>query len=121
LKGIKGWDWANMGGYYRCFHKVYQATPYGIIKPFDGSNERVLDPLSLKFPYKEVYEQIRFYEIEKWGQVNDEQIIDKNSQNPMVIIGNTLIKPQQKDIDRDESQEKNIQDIEIQETLEVVS
>ncbi|ACC81673.1 MBL fold metallo-hydrolase [Nostoc punctiforme] len=99
LKGMKGWDWANMGGYYRCFHKVYQATPYGIIKPLDGSNEIVPDPLSLKFPYKEVYEQIRFYEIEKWGQVNDEQTTDKISQNPMVLIGNTLIKPQHKEIE----------------------
>ncbi|MCW5315528.1 MBL fold metallo-hydrolase [Nostoc sp. KVJ3] len=98
LKGIKGWDWTNMGGYYRCFHKVYQATPYGIIKPLDSSNETVPDPLHLKFPYKEIYEQIRFYEIEKWGQVNDDQIMHKNSENPMVIIGNTLIKPQHQEI-----------------------
>ncbi|ACC81672.1 conserved hypothetical protein [Nostoc punctiforme PCC 73102] len=96
LKGIKGWDYANFGGYYRCFNKVYQATLYGIIRPFDDSNQGIPDPLSLKFPYKEVYERVRFYEIEKWGQVNDEQTIDKNSQNPMVIIGNTLIKPQHK-------------------------
>ncbi|MCW5315527.1 MBL fold metallo-hydrolase [Nostoc sp. KVJ3] len=96
LKGMKGWDYANFGGYYRCFNKVYQATPYGIIRPFDGFKEGVPDPLSLKFPYKQVYEQVRFYEIEKWGQANDDQIIHPNSQNPMVIIGNTLIKPQQK-------------------------
>ncbi len=95
LKGIKGWDYANLGGYYRYFNKVYRATPYGIISPLDSSKEGVPDPLSIKFPYQPIYEQARLYEIEKWGQANDNQTIHPNSQNPMVIIGNTLIKPQQ--------------------------
>ncbi|MEH1770619.1 MBL fold metallo-hydrolase [Nostoc sp.] len=95
LKGIKGWDYLNLGGYYRCFNKVYRATPHGIISPLDASKEGVPDPLNIKFPYKPVYEQVRLYEIEKWGQANDDQTVHPNSQNPMVIIGNTLIKPQQ--------------------------
>ncbi|MEH1770620.1 MBL fold metallo-hydrolase [Nostoc sp.] len=118
LKGIKGWDWASMGGYYRCFQKVYQATSYGIIKPLDSSKERVPDPLRLKFPYNQIYEQIRFYEIEKWGQVNDDQSIDQNDdQNPMVIIGNTLIKSQKQEIDRNKDQDKNIEHIKEQQNL----
>ncbi|MDZ8106196.1 MAG: MBL fold metallo-hydrolase [Nostoc sp. DedQUE12a] len=112
LKGLKGWDWATMGGYYRCFHKVYQATPHGIVKPLEGSNERIPDPLRVKFPYKEIYEQIRFYEIEKWGKANEPQTIDQDNLNPMVIIGNTLIKPQKKHIDKNGNQDENFQHIE---------
>jgi hypothetical protein len=117
LKGIKGWDWASMGGYYRCFHKVYQATPHGIIKPLDTSDNRVPEPLRVKFPYNQVYKQVRFYEIEKWGQVNDDQTIEQNSQNLMIIIGNTLFKPQKKEINTNENQDKSVEHIQEQQDL----
>lgn len=96
LQGFKGWDWANMGGYYRCFNKVYQATSHGIIQPLLESADGY--PLSFKYPYKEAYEKARNFEIKKWGQTIEEPDMNKKMDNPMVAIGKTLTKLPKKDI-----------------------
>ncbi|MGL6338909.1 MAG: MBL fold metallo-hydrolase [Waterburya sp.] len=90
LQGTKGWDYADMGGFCRTFHKIYQATPYGIVRFNQGSDVQFQEPLKIKFPYKEVYEKVRNYEIKKWGQGNDSQAIKQESQTTMITIGKTL-------------------------------
>ncbi|WP_019503698.1 MBL fold metallo-hydrolase [Pleurocapsa sp. PCC 7319] len=90
IQGIKGWDYVQMGGYYRRFHKLYQATPYGIVQPNDSSSVFIKEPLQEKFPYKEAYQKARDYEIEKWGQVNESKAIEPACKTTMIAIGKTL-------------------------------
>jgi UDP-MurNAc hydroxylase len=104
LKGFKGWDFANLGGYYRCYHKVYQATSHGIVKLADSSNSRIPDPLSIKYPYKEVYERVRNHEIKTWGQTDKNQELESDNLMTMVRIGKTLTRPQQTKIDVNEQE-----------------
>ncbi len=89
LKRIKGWDYAHMGGTYRSFKKIYIANNYGIIKPQEFPIE---DPLLLKFPYKEIFESVRYQEVEKWGQNNDNGSISNQSNTSMMRLGNNLIR-----------------------------
>ncbi len=90
IQGFKGWDYVQMGGYYRRFHKLYQATPYGIVQPHYSSNLFGNEPLQAKFPYKEAYQKARDYEIEKWNQVNQSQTVQPASRTTMIAIGKTL-------------------------------
>jgi UDP-MurNAc hydroxylase len=90
IQGIKGWDYAQMGGYYRRFHKLYQATPHGIVQPHESFSVSIKEPLYAKFPYKEVYEKARNYEIEKWGQFNESKTVQSESTTTMIAIGKTL-------------------------------
>jgi UDP-MurNAc hydroxylase len=90
MQGTKGWDYADMGGFCRTFHKIYQATPYGIVRFNQGSDVQFQEPLKIKFPYKKVYEKVRNYEIKRWGQGNDYQVIKQESQTTMINIGKTL-------------------------------
>jgi UDP-MurNAc hydroxylase len=97
LQGYKGWDYVNLGGYYRSYQKVYRATPYGIVRAVDNPETSVPDPLMLKFPYQKIYQQTRNYEIARWSNTNTETE-NQSAETPMtmVAIGNTLIKPQPK-------------------------
>ncbi len=89
IKGIKGWDYAYLGGYYRSFKKVYVPTTHGIAKPDQAQIE---DPLFLKFSYQDSFEKVRYYEIEKWSPANSERAIPHQSQTLMMKIGNTLVR-----------------------------
>ncbi|WP_019503699.1 MBL fold metallo-hydrolase [Pleurocapsa sp. PCC 7319] len=91
MQGTKGWDYAYLGGFYRSFHKLYQATPYGIVKSInESSNFSFPQPLYAKFPYDRVYERVRNYETKKWGQVENSQEIEPENTTTIVIIGKTL-------------------------------
>lgn len=88
-KRIKGWDYAHLGGNCRSFKKIYVATRYGIIQPNEAQIEH---PLYIRFPYKEVFESVRYQEVEKW---RDDCEICSNSQDKntsMLEMGNTLVR-----------------------------
>ncbi|GEM_PF-236378 len=89
IKGIKGWDYAHMGGYYRSFKKIYVPTTHGIVKPHKAQIE---EPLDLRFPYKDIFEKVRHHEIEKWSPADSECAIPHQSKTFMMKIGNTLIR-----------------------------
>jgi hypothetical protein len=89
LKRIKGWDYAQVGGNYRSFKKIYAATNYGIIKPHEFKIE---DPLNLRFPYNEIFESVRHREVEKWVQPNENGSLANASKSFMIEMGNTLVR-----------------------------
>jgi UDP-MurNAc hydroxylase len=90
FKGLKGWDYANLGGYYRRFQKLYIPTPQGIIKPEEEN--RISDPLSFRFPYREVLKSILQNEIAQWSHENDNGAKPKEPRTLMMRMGNTLVK-----------------------------
>lgn len=96
IKGLKGWDFANLGGYYRCYQKVYQATSHGIIKPVNSPKANVSDPISIMYPYKQSFENARNHEIKIWGQADENQEHELDNLMTMVTIGNTLTRPSKK-------------------------
>jgi hypothetical protein len=67
LKGTKGWDYAQLGGNYRSFKKIYAVYECGIVKPHEFQIE---EPLYLRFPQNKIFEIVRQQEVEKWGQNN---------------------------------------------------
>ena len=89
IKGIKGWDYAHMGGYYRSFKKIYVPTTHGIAKP---NEVQIEDPLDLRFPYKDIFEKVRHHEVEKWSSANSDRTIPHQSKTMMMKIGNTLVR-----------------------------
>ncbi|MGK7879836.1 MAG: MBL fold metallo-hydrolase [Crocosphaera sp.] len=89
IKGIKGWDYAHMGGYYRSFKKIYVPTTHGIIKPHE---EQIEDPLDLRFPYKDVFEKVCYHQVEKWVSTASYHAIPNQSKTMMIKIGNTLVR-----------------------------
>ena len=110
MRGTQGWDYANLGGFYRSFHKLYQATPYGIVKSIEESSDFSLpEPLYAKFPYDQVFERVRNYELEKLTQVNDSQGVELESGTTMVIIGKTLIRRNKPDFIQKSEQNGNSQ------------
>lgn len=89
IKHLKGWDYANLGGYYRRFEKLYLPTPQGIIKP---DEEAISDPLSFRFPYPKILKQILDNEIAQWNTENSNEEKATVSRKVMMRMGNTLIK-----------------------------
>lgn len=85
LQRIKGWDYAYMGGNYRSFKKIYMVTKYGIIKPEGFPIE---DPVGLKFPSKEIFEEVRYREIEKYVQNNGDNSSSNKSNTSLIKLGN---------------------------------
>lgn len=89
IKGITGWDYAHMGGYCRSFKKIYIPTTHGIVQP---DKEQIEEPLDLRFPYKDIFEKVRYHEIEKWSSASREHTVLPESKTMMMKIGNTLIR-----------------------------
>ncbi len=89
LKGIKGWDYFHIGGYYRNFNKIYVATHHGIIKP---DKTEIQDPLEFRFPYNEAFEKVRYQEIETWGQAESNDLISHERKTFMMKVGNTIVR-----------------------------
>jgi len=89
IKGMKGWDYAHMGGYYRNFKKIYVPTTHGIAKPHDVQIE---DPLNLRFPYKDVFEMVRHHEVEKWGKADGNDSMSPENKTIIMKIGNTFVR-----------------------------
>ncbi|NMG07820.1 MBL fold metallo-hydrolase [Brasilonema sp. UFV-L1] len=90
FQGLKGWDYANLGGYYRGFQKLYIPTPQGITKP--DEQERISEPLALKFPYREVLKRILQNEIAQWSHENNNRAKPQEPRTLMMQMGNTLVK-----------------------------
>jgi UDP-MurNAc hydroxylase len=89
IKEIKGWDYAHIGGNHRQFQKVYIATPHGIIQPAES---QIKNPIDLKFPYHEIFEKIKYKEIEDWIQAYENNEISNESKTFMMKTGNSLIR-----------------------------
>lgn len=89
LKQLKGWDYANLGGYYRRFQKIYLPTPQGIIKP---DEEQMSDPLALKFPYRQILKKVLDQEIAQWSHENSNGEKPSEPRKVMMRMGNTLVK-----------------------------
>ncbi|MGB5631319.1 MAG: MBL fold metallo-hydrolase [Waterburya sp.] len=89
IKGIQGWDYAHLGGYYRSFKKIYVPTTHGIAQPH---KTQIKEPLDLRFPYKDIFEKARHHEIEQWGLENSDNSTSNQSKTMMIKIGNTLVR-----------------------------
>ena len=89
MKRIKGWNYAHTGGRYRSFKKEYALSKYGLIKP---QVLQIEDPLYLMFPYKEIFDAVRYREVETWAKTNDNSLISNASNSFMIEMGNTLVR-----------------------------
>lgn len=85
LKQVKGWDYAQIGGNYRSFTKIYMATRYGLTKPRESL---IQEPLDLKFPQKDIFASVRHREVEKWGENNHKNSILPKKNTYLVKLGN---------------------------------
>jgi UDP-MurNAc hydroxylase len=91
LKRLKGWDYANLGGYYRRYQKLYIPTPHGTIKP--DPEERISDPLAMRLPYNEIFKEVLQQEIAKWSHLDDDRSDRRDSPRTLMMrMGNTLVK-----------------------------
>ncbi|NEO79039.1 MBL fold metallo-hydrolase [Moorena sp. SIO4G3] len=109
IKGIRSWDAANIGGYYRSFQKLYIPTPYGIIKPIEGKNISLEDPIELRFPYEDIFEKVRQHEVQKWKYSDVNPEISRETQTKMLRIGNTLVRLLQENKDKTVEENKYLQ------------
>lgn len=89
IEGIKGWDYAHQGGYYRSFQKIYVPTTHGIAQP---CKTQIEEPLDLRFPYKDIFEKVRHHELKKWEQAENNSYMLYESRSFMIKFGNTLVK-----------------------------
>ncbi|NMG07795.1 MBL fold metallo-hydrolase [Brasilonema sp. UFV-L1] len=89
LKRIKGWDYAQGGGNYRSFKKIYVATNHGILNP---KELKIEEPLSLRFPYNDIFESVRYKEVDKWAQTHVNGVGLYESNTLMMNMGNTLVR-----------------------------
>ncbi|MEQ9625558.1 MBL fold metallo-hydrolase [Coleofasciculus chthonoplastes] len=88
------------GGYYRRYHKVYSVTSVGITYPTSTEliEEVLEDPLSFIFSANQqnIYsEKALDLEIEKWSIPNRDGSESIKRKNPMIKIGDVLLKPTQ--------------------------
>lgn len=90
IQGLKGWDYANLGGYYRRFQKLYIPNPQGISKPDEA--EQIGEPLALRFPYRDLLKRILQREIAQWHDEHHNQTMPQESRTLMMRMGNTLVK-----------------------------
>jgi len=65
MNGLKGWDYAVLGGFYRMHHKIYVVTPHGLVRP---NFIEFKDPLSLRFAYEDVLEATLVNQINRHRQ-----------------------------------------------------
>ena len=91
IEKITGWDYAQLGGNFRSFKKVYMATEYGITLPHEYS---IQDLLSMKYPYQDNFEHTQYHEVKKWVKDAVNPLEDKN--NSMLEMGNTLVRIKKK-------------------------
>jgi UDP-MurNAc hydroxylase len=64
MSGIRGWDYALLGGFYRMYQKVYKATSHGLLRP--GYVE-LKDPLALRFEYEAVLEATVLNQVKRYA------------------------------------------------------
>jgi UDP-MurNAc hydroxylase len=91
LKRLKGMDYANLGGYYRRFQKLYIATPHGIIEP--DPEEKISDPLAMRLPYNEIFKEMVQQEIARWSHLTEDRSDEPDAPRTLMMrMGNTLVK-----------------------------
>jgi UDP-MurNAc hydroxylase len=64
----RGWDFAELGGYYRRYEKLYAVTPYGLVR----GDEPIADPLELLYPYHDLFRRVLDRELQRWLPVQQE-------------------------------------------------
>ena len=89
LKQTKGWDFAQVGGNYRSFKKIYVPTAFGLIAPNAGQIANIFD---LRFPYEKAFEQARQHEVETWRSDMGEAVENADAKTIMMKLGNTYIR-----------------------------
>ena len=89
IKGIKGWDYTHIGGNHRNFHKIYLATPHGIIQPKESV---IKNPIDLKFPYQDIFERVQLWQVEQWKQSSANKSDSYQNKTLMMKINNTLVR-----------------------------
>lgn len=85
----RDWDYLLCSGEYRTFQKVYAINKLGII-PADAS--LLKDPLELRLSSQYIQGNNIKLEIEKWGNTSQDNLDTEEDINPMLRIGNLLIK-----------------------------
>ncbi len=65
LQKRNGWDYVDLGGYYRNFDKIYRVTPYGLFQPH-AYQIPISDPLMHRYANEEIESVMRDVEIETW-------------------------------------------------------
>ncbi|MBR8834876.1 MAG: MBL fold metallo-hydrolase [Stigonema ocellatum SAG 48.90 = DSM 106950] len=85
----RDWDYLVCGGEYRIFHKVYAINRLGIIS---AENSPIKDPIDLKFASHYIAGNNVYGELEKWIDPNRDTSQVDEDENPMLILGNVLLK-----------------------------
>lgn len=93
LQKKRDWDYLLCSGNYRTFHKIYSITDLGII-PADASSLK--EPIELKFPSHYVVGNNVYGELEKWIDPNRNTSQVDEDENPMLNLGNVLLKLRKK-------------------------
>jgi hypothetical protein len=65
---MRGWDYCMLGGYFRTFHRIFLATPNGMLRP----QEALSDPLAMAFPYEATFRAVLDLELQRWGNIDDQ-------------------------------------------------
>jgi hypothetical protein len=88
-------DYALANGSYRSYNKVYSVSPVGLTYP-DPTLQLMQDPLRLKLSeshQNSAPESVLYREIEKWACHNAHRAKSNKSKNPMIKMGDVLLKP----------------------------
>ena len=89
LKQYKGWDFAQIGGNFRSFKKIYVPTAFGLMIPHPRQIANLFD---LRFPYEKAFEQARYHEVEKWQPDTKKAAENTDAKTVMMKLGNTYIR-----------------------------
>ncbi|ARV58830.1 hypothetical protein BZZ01_09435 [Nostocales cyanobacterium HT-58-2] len=89
----RDWDYLLCGGDYRTFHKVYAIARHGIVS---AENTTFKDPIELKFPSDYIAGNNVYGELKKWTDPNTDTSLVDEDENPMLRLGNVLIKRKHK-------------------------
>lgn len=87
----RDWDYLMCSGEYRTFHKIYAVARQGIIA---AESSVPKDPLELRFPSAYIAGNNVYAELPKWIDSQPQEV--EEDENPMIPIGNILLKRQHK-------------------------
>jgi hypothetical protein len=85
----RDWDYLMCSGEYRTFHKIYAIARQGIVA---AENSVPKDPLELRFPSAYIAGNNIYEELLKWIDSQQQYIPVDEDENPMIAIGNILLK-----------------------------
>jgi len=67
----RGWDFAELGGYYRRYEKLYALTSFGPVR----TDEPITDPLELLYPYHDLFRRVLDRDLQRWAGVGQEATV----------------------------------------------